>query len=118
MGDNNIISKLQEPVIKSCDIDNNLFERWDVKRGLRNADGTGVLVGLTNIGDVVGYNKENGRVVPIPGKLFYRGIDLEDIVAGFRERTVMALMRLSFCFSRDICLQSRSWMSFQPTWAV
>jgi len=84
MGDNNIISKLQEPVIKSCDIDNNLFERWDVKRGLRNADGTGVLVGLTNIGDVVGYNKENGRVVPIPGKLFYRGIDLEDIVAGFQ----------------------------------
>ena len=84
MRDNNIISKLQEPVIKSCDIDNNLFERWDVKRGLRNADGTGVLVGLTNIGDVVGYNKENGRVVPIPGKLFYRGIDLEDIVAGFQ----------------------------------
>ncbi len=84
MEDNNIISKLQEPVIKSCDIDNSLFERWDVKRGLRNADGTGVLVGLTNIGDVVGYSKEDGRVVPIPGKLFYRGIDLEDIVAGFQ----------------------------------
>ncbi len=84
MEENNIISKLEVPVRKSCDIDNTLFEKWDVKRGLRNADGTGVLVGLTNIGDVVGYRKEDGKVIPIPGKLFYRGIDLEDITAGFQ----------------------------------
>ena len=84
MEENNIISKLEVPVRKSCDIDNTLFEKWDVKRGLRNADGTGVLVGLTNIGDVVGYRKEEGKVIPIPGKLFYRGIDLEDITAGFQ----------------------------------
>jgi len=84
MEENNIISKLEVPVRKSCDIDNTLFEKWDVKRGLRNADGTGVRVGLTNIGDVVGYRKEDGKVIPIPGKLFYRGIDLEDITAGFQ----------------------------------
>jgi citrate synthase len=84
MEGSNIISKLEEPVRRSCDIDNTLFEKWDVKRGLRNADGTGVLVGLTNIGDVVGYRKEEGRVIPAPGKLYYRGIDLEDITAGFQ----------------------------------
>ena len=79
------ILKLEESVRNACDIDNSLFEKFDVKRGLRNADGTGVLVGLTNIGDVIGYRKENGKVVAIPGKLLYRGIDIEDITSGFQE---------------------------------
>nr|MCU0407906.1 citrate synthase [Bacteroidales bacterium] len=66
-------------------IDSTLFEEYDVKRGLRNKDGTGVLVGLTNIGDVVGYKKEDGKVVAIPGRLLYRGIDIEDITSGFQK---------------------------------
>ncbi|HOW10044.1 MAG TPA: citrate synthase [Bacteroidales bacterium] len=84
MEGNNFISKLESPVRDACQIESSLFETYDVKRGLRNADGTGVLVGLTNIGDVVGYRKENGKVVAIPGKLYYRGIDIEDITAGFQ----------------------------------
>lgn len=55
-------------------------EKLGVKRGLRNADGTGVLAGLTNICDVVGYERKDDKIVPIDGKLIYRGIDLEDIV--------------------------------------
>ncbi|MBE0667067.1 MAG: citrate synthase, partial [Bacteroidales bacterium] len=51
---------------------------------LRNADGSGVLVGLTNVGQVVGYKKEGGKVVAIPGRLLYRGIDIEKIVEGFQ----------------------------------
>jgi citrate synthase len=52
-----------------------------VKRGLRNEDGTGVLVGLTKIGNVVGYERiPGGGLQPIPGKLFYRGYDVEDLV--------------------------------------
>ena len=72
-------------VRKSCQIDNKLFEEYEVKRGLRNPDGTGVLVGLTNIGNVVGYKKEDGKVVAIPGRLLYRGIDIEDITEGFQK---------------------------------
>lgn len=79
------ILKLEESVRNACEIDNSLFEKFDVKRGLRNADGTGVLVGLTNIGDVIGYRKENGKVVAIPGKLLYRGVDIEDITSGFQK---------------------------------
>ncbi len=79
------ILKLEESVRNACEIDNSLFEKFDVKRGLRNADGTGVLVGLTNIGDVIGYRKENGKVVVIPGKLLYRGIDIDDITSGFQK---------------------------------
>ena len=57
-----------------------MFKKFDVKRGLRNEDGTGVLVGLTKIGNVVGYERiPGGGLKPIPGKLFYRGYDLEDL---------------------------------------
>lgn len=85
MEDNNYFTKLEESVRASCQIENGLFEEYEVKRGLRNKDGTGVLVGLTNIGDVVGYKKENGKVIAIPGKLLYRGIDIEDITKGFQK---------------------------------
>lgn len=62
-------------------IDVETSDRYGVKRGLRNSDGTGVLAGLTNICDVIGYDKdENGTILPIEGKLIYRGIDIQDIV--------------------------------------
>jgi len=62
-------------------IDMETSEKLGVKRGLRNADGTGVLAGLTNICNVVGYKKnDDGSVSPAPGRLIYRGIDVNDIV--------------------------------------
>jgi citrate synthase len=85
MDDTSFFSKLEDSVRESCQIDNKLFEEYEVKRGLRNPDGTGVLVGLTNIGNVVGYKKEDGKVVAIPGRLLYRGIDIEDITNGFQQ---------------------------------
>ena len=57
-----------------------LFDEYDVKRGLRNADGSGVLVGLTTICDVHGYNKVDGKVVPDEGKLTFRGYSIDDLV--------------------------------------
>lgn len=56
------------------------FEKYGVKRGLRNNDGTGVIAGLTSIGDVVGYQMENGEKKPIEGHLRYRGYDITDLV--------------------------------------
>ena len=61
-----------------------LYEKYSVKRGLRNTDGTGVLVGLTEIGQVHGYIMDEGEKVSVPGVLRYRGIDLKDIVQGFQ----------------------------------
>ena len=57
-----------------------LYQKYNVKRGLRNGDGTGVLVGLTTIGAVHGYVVSEGEKVPVPGQLFYRGIDVVDLV--------------------------------------
>ncbi len=66
---------------RNNDIDPEISERLGVKRGLRNPDGTGVLAGLTNICDVIGYEKDDdGNINPIPGKLIFRGIDLEQII--------------------------------------
>lgn len=57
-------------------------DRLGVKRGLRNPDGTGVLAGITNVSNVVGYDKQpDGTVTPIPGRLIYRGIDIDTLVA-------------------------------------
>ncbi len=77
-----IVKHITESAIKASKIDSALFEKFSVKRGLRNADHTGVLVGLTNVGDVVGYQKEGDALVPVDGKLIYRGIDVEALVQG------------------------------------
>lgn len=67
-------------------IDNELYRCYDVKKGLRNDDGTGVLVGLTKIADVIGYQKIDGKKVDSKGELFYRGINVEDIVKQDHQR--------------------------------
>ena len=77
-----MIYKLSEAIKTTCRIDNELFKEYNVKRGLRNEDHSGVLVGLTKIGDVVGYERTEKGLKAIPGKLFYRGIDVEELVKG------------------------------------
>ena len=63
-----------------------LYKKYSVKKGLRNEDGTGVLVGLTNISDVVGYKKVDGEKVDDYGTLYYRGINVKDIVENGKGR--------------------------------
>jgi citrate synthase len=68
---------------KECPVDPGLYVVYDVKRGLRDQNGRGVLAGLTRIGDVVGTAPEGDQLVPAPGKLLYRGIEITDLVNGF-----------------------------------
>src|SRR5574344_1130118 len=76
-----LIYKLSDEMKKSTRMDAELFKKLDVKRGLRNDDGTGVLVGLTNIGNVVGYKRgEAGKITPVEGKLYFRGYEVTDLV--------------------------------------
>ncbi len=78
-----MIKTLKEKAQKSSTINPELFEKYQVKRGLRDVDGRGVLVGLTEIGEVRSYIVEENETVPIPGKLIYRGIDISYLVNGF-----------------------------------
>ena len=68
---------------KQCPVDPGLYVEYDVKRGLRDQTGKGVLAGLTRIGDVVGTRPEGDQLVPAPGRLVYRGIEINDLVDGF-----------------------------------
>ena len=62
-----------------------LYARYNVKRGLRNSDGTGVLVGLTNIGEVHGYTIDENEKVPDQGTLYYRGYNVEKLIEGLQQ---------------------------------
>lgn len=67
-------------------IDPSLYDKYNVKRGLRNADGTGVLVGLTEVGEVMSYIVDDAERIPVEGRLFYQGIEISDIVSGFYQQ--------------------------------
>ena len=64
-------------------MDPSVYERYGVKRGLRNADGTGVMAGITHIGNVRGYYMQDGEKLPMDGQLIYRGINVQDLIGGF-----------------------------------
>ncbi len=70
---------LVDKIKKNNIIESDKYEKFEVKRGLRNKDGSGVLVGLTKIGNVHGYIKDEYEVVPVEGELHYRGINVIDI---------------------------------------
>ncbi|MBE7015998.1 MAG: citrate/2-methylcitrate synthase [Ruminococcaceae bacterium] len=64
-------------------INPDLYDKYEVKRGLRYKSGRGVLTGLTEIGEVKSYTIDDGEMIPCEGKLYYHGVDIEQIVAGF-----------------------------------
>ncbi len=95
--------KTVDKYVEMCDgsgrIDQSLYEKFDVKRGLRDSDGRGVLTGLTEISDVSGFRTEaDGTRVPIPGELYFQGYDVRQLVEGFRgsrhgfEETIFLLL--------------------------
>ena len=99
---NNIFSEITPDIIRLAKkseaadiIDTELFTRYDVKRGLRDLNGKGVLAGLTHISDVRATETINGETHPAHGRLFYRGYDVKDL----RKIIVLALKRLHiFCY--------------------
>ncbi len=75
--------KLAGKSIKSSVIDPTLYEKYEVKKGLRDINGVGVVAGLTEIGEVIGHEYVCGEMLSVPGRLKYRGIDIKDIVNNF-----------------------------------
>lgn len=77
------IEKYSKLMLERGVIDNELYRKYEVKRGLRDISGKGVLVGLTEISEIISYVIQDGDLVPCEGKLFYRGINIENLVKGF-----------------------------------
>ncbi len=78
------IEKCSREIEEKGRIKPDYYSRYNVKRGLRNEDGSGVLVGLTKIGDVHGYVMDEGEKTPVEGRLRYRGIDIKELTQGFQ----------------------------------
>ena len=78
-----LISEYTMLAEKCSKIDPELYSKYEVKRGLRDISGRGVLAGLTEIGEVHAYIIDEGETIPTPGRLIYRGMDIYDIVNGF-----------------------------------
>ncbi len=85
-----------EDIRQSYYIDPKQFELQNVKRGLRNSDGTGVMAGVTTIGSVQGYQVIDGAPVPMHGHLYYRGIDINDIIANHVREGVFGYEEVSY----------------------
>jgi len=73
-------SQLVAMALRNNTISRDDFKKYDIKHGLRNSNGTGVLVGITGICNVHGYSMKNGEKIPEEGRLYYRGIEISDIV--------------------------------------
>ncbi|WP_311488267.1 citrate synthase [uncultured Helcococcus sp.] len=80
-----------DEIERATSIDKNIYEKYAIKRGLRNKNGTGVLVGVTKVGDVSGYEIKDGKKIPAQGELFYRGYPLTAMV-----RDIEKSQRLGF----------------------
>ena len=97
MNNEEITKILSDSIAFTSNIDKELFTKMGVKRGLRNDDHSGVLAGLTRIGDVVGFERQSdGILKPVPGKLYYRGIDVEELVAGIQSEERLGFEETTF----------------------
>lgn len=85
--DEDIFHKLALKAKENNSIKPEYYDLYDVKRGLRNPNGTGVLVGVTEIGDVRGYTLEGGKKIPQEGELYYRGIEIQEFVKGYQKES-------------------------------
>ena len=91
---------------KNNAIDKELYTKYEVKRGLRDLNGKGVLAGLTNISDVCASKVVNGETVPCAGNLYYRGYNIKDLVKAFWMQNIRDMKRRhTFFFSANFPLK-------------
>ena len=83
---NTQFNELVKYCMNSGAIDQNLYIEYDVKRGLRDSSGKGVLTGLTEISDVLSYKTENGVKLPADGQLYFQGYNVKDLIQGNKKQ--------------------------------
>lgn len=96
MNKKELVNKLSKSIKQTSKIEKALYTEMQVKRGLRNEDGSGVLAGLTRVGDVQGYEKTPDGLKAIPGKLYYRGMDVADLVNGIQKEKRLGFEETAF----------------------
>ena len=93
------------------DIPNKWYKEYNVKKGLRNEDGTGVLVGLTKIGNVVGYERiPGGGLKPIPGNCSIEAMMWKTFPTPSSRKNVSASKKWLICYSPVVCRTRKNWL--------
>ena len=95
------IKELADKAYESTLIDSELYKKWDVKRGLRDLNGKGVLAGLTHISDVHAVDIIDGKSVPVDGTLYYRGYDVKELVRGISARNDFGFEEITYLLLFD-----------------
>lgn len=90
------IKKYSNMACANNKIEQELYTKYEVKRGLRDISGKGVLAGLTEISEIVSYIIEDMEMIPCDGKLYYRGYNIEDIVNEFTDKTVFGFEEVTY----------------------
>jgi citrate synthase len=90
------LEKVSDQLLTTAEIDRELYSKFSVKRGLRNEDGTGVLAGLTQISSVIGFKIVDEEVIPVDGELYYRGINIVDLVEGLEKDKRHGFLEVSY----------------------
>ena len=103
------IRDLSKLCFEHSTIDPTLYTKYQVNRGLRDINGNGVLTGLTEISEIQSNKIVNGEKMPCEGRLFFRGVDIQDIVHGLLQSIVMDLKKLFICFYLERCLLCSSY---------
>ena len=93
---NNLIENLCADIQENSRIPQELYDQYNVKRGLRNTDGTGVVAGCTRVCNVHGYLLNEGERIPHDGELTYRGYNIEDLINGFRKANCFGFETTAF----------------------
>ena len=102
------IEELTNICLDNSKMDVSLYGQYDVKRGLRDINGVGVLAGLTQISNVVSSDIIDGVKTPCDGRLYYRGINVEKLTQGFLSETVWDSKKLRICSYLEICRMKSS----------
>ena len=90
------INQLSRNIRDCYTIDPTQFKSYNIKRGLRNSDGTGVLAGVTGIGSVQGYMMLDGDPIPMPGRLYYRGIEISELIENHAKRNMFGFEEVCY----------------------
>ncbi len=97
-------------------MDTSLYGKYDVKRGLRDINGKGVLAGLTQISNIVSSKMVDGQSVPCEGELYYRGYNINDRLRDFSVREGLALRKLLICCCLACFPMRISWNISKESW--
>ncbi|MFR1233886.1 MAG: citrate/2-methylcitrate synthase [Evtepia gabavorous] len=106
----------QQPLcVQNDTIPESLFQEYGVNRGLRDANGVGVLTGLTNISKIVSFQNVGGKRMPCEGQLWYRGYNIKDLIGGLGPQE-FGFEKIAYLLVFGQMPTRRSWRSSPPVW--